>query len=127
MTDTTTVSPGGAPRAIDALNAPGATPLSNGFSDLGQADFLRLLTVQLQQQDPFEPMDNQDMLAQMAQFSALAGSDTTNDQLAEISQKLDALIEVQMAAQQAGIAAAQALSTAVSPAATESPDPVSTI
>ncbi|NVE93302.1 flagellar hook assembly protein FlgD [Altererythrobacter lutimaris] len=127
MTDTTTVSNANASRSIDALNAPGATPLRNGFSDLGQADFLRLLTVQLQQQDPFEPMDNKDMLAQMAEFSALAGSDTTNDKLSEISKKLDALIQVQMAAQQASMAAANAITQINSGVAAESSDPVTTI
>ncbi|XUU60750.1 flagellar hook assembly protein FlgD [Erythrobacter sp. HA6-11] len=127
MTDPNTISSGNAPRTIDGLNAPGATPLSNGFSDLGQADFLRLLTVQLQQQDPFEPMDNKDMLAQMAEFSALAGSDTTNDRLAEISEKLDALIQVQMAARQASMAAANAITQINSGVATESADPVTTI
>lgn len=33
--------------------------------------FLRLLTTQLQYQDPLKPMDNQEFMAQMAQFSAL--------------------------------------------------------
>ena len=59
--------------AIEALNAPGAKPRANAFAELGQGDFLKLLTVQMQQQDPFEPVDNKEMLAQMAQFSALAG------------------------------------------------------
>ena len=42
-----------------------------GMDALGQGDFLRLLTVQMQQQDPFDPVDNKEMLAQMAQFSSL--------------------------------------------------------
>lgn len=33
--------------------------------------FMQLLVTQLQYQDPLNPMDNQEMLAQMAQFSAL--------------------------------------------------------
>lgn len=74
---------------VDAQDADTAT--------LGHGDFLRLMVAQLQQQDPFEPVDNKDMLAQMAQFSALAGSSETNDTLAQISDKLDALIAVQKA------------------------------
>ena len=62
---------------------------------LGRGDFLRLLTVQLRQQDPLAPVDNKDMLAQLAQFSALAGSTTANARLGEISDKLDALIAAQ--------------------------------
>lgn len=62
-----------------------------GFDTLGQADFLRLLTVQIQQQDPFDPVDNKEMLAQMAQFSSLAGINDVNSTLQQISAKLDAL------------------------------------
>ena len=69
-----------------------------GFGALGHGDFLKLMITQLQQQDPFEPVDNKDMLAQMAQFSALAGSSDTNETLVQISDKLDALIEAQKAA-----------------------------
>ncbi len=42
-------------------------------NELGQEDFLELLTVQLQNQDPFEPMDNGDFIAQMASFSTASG------------------------------------------------------
>ncbi len=71
---------------------------ANSASELDQGDFLRLLMTQLQQQDPFEPVDNKEMLAQMAQFSALAGSAETNEALANIAGKLDALIDAQKAA-----------------------------
>ena len=38
---------------------------------LGKQDFLKLLMAQLQNQDPMKPMDDTQMIAQMAQFSAL--------------------------------------------------------
>ncbi|PTY08793.1 hypothetical protein DB347_04275 [Opitutaceae bacterium EW11] len=38
---------------------------------LGQSDFLKLLTVQLANQDPQKPMDDNSFIAQMAQFSSL--------------------------------------------------------
>lgn len=63
-----------------------------GMDALGQGDFLRLLTVQMQQQDPFDPVDNKEMLAQMAQFSSLAGVAETNGALTQIAAKLDRLI-----------------------------------
>lgn len=72
--------------------------IKNGFAALGHGDFLRLMIEQLKQQDPFEPVDNKDMLAQMAQFSSLAGTTEGNATLQAISDKLDALILAQNAA-----------------------------
>lgn len=57
---------------------------------LDQNDFLRLMTAQLQQQDPFNPVNNQEMVAQMAQFSSLAGVNETNVMLGKISDQLGA-------------------------------------
>ena len=41
---------------------------------LGQNDFLKLLAVQFQVQDPLKPMEDTAFIAQMAQFSALEQS-----------------------------------------------------
>lgn len=62
----------------------------NSGAQLGQSDFLRLMTAQLTQQDPFNPIDNQAMVAQMAQFSSLAGISETNVTLQQISEQLKA-------------------------------------
>ena len=63
-------------------------------NQMGQQDFLRLMTAQLSQQDPFNPVDNQQMVAQMAQFSSLAGINDTNTVLAEISKQIAAQTEL---------------------------------
>lgn len=78
--------------------AASATPAKSGFSALGQGDFLRLMTEQLKQQDPFAPVDNKEMLAQMAQFSSLAGLAEMGETLKTIATKLDAMIAAQSAA-----------------------------
>ena len=46
--------------------------------DLDSDAFLRLLVLQMQNQDPTEPMDNNEMIAQLAQFSALEASTNLN-------------------------------------------------
>jgi len=43
----------------------------NVDNELGKDAFLQLLITQLQHQDPLEPMDDQDFIAQIAQFSSL--------------------------------------------------------
>jgi flagellar basal-body rod modification protein FlgD len=57
---------------------------------LGQADFLKLMTAQMKNQDPFEPVDNTQMVAQMAQFSQLGGITEMSTTLKAISEKLGA-------------------------------------
>lgn len=69
-----------------------------GLGALTQADFLRLLTTQLANQDPLEPVSNEDMLAQMAQFSSLEAETRTTQTLEGIALKLDAMLEAQQAA-----------------------------
>ena len=41
--------------------------------ELGQAEFMRLLVAQLNNQDPTKPMDNFEFLSQIAQFSTVSG------------------------------------------------------
>ena len=55
---------------------------------LGQEDFLKLMTTQLQNQDPFAPMENADFIAQMAQFSTVTGITDIGQSLKGISNQL---------------------------------------
>lgn len=48
---------------------------------LGQEDFLKLLAVQFQSQDPMKPMEDSAFIAQMAQFSALEQSKSMNTEM----------------------------------------------
>jgi flagellar basal-body rod modification protein FlgD len=65
-------------------------------AQLGQEDFMRILLAQLQFQDPLKPVDNQEFVAQLAQFSALE----INRQQGE---KIDQLLSMQSVAQSVGI------------------------
>ncbi|MBF0187630.1 MAG: hypothetical protein HQL50_06855 [Magnetococcales bacterium] len=60
-----------------------------------QADFFKMLTAQLENQDPLEPMKDQDFTAQMAQFSALSEQQKGNELLEKLiaSQGVGALNE----------------------------------
>ena len=64
---------------------------SRGQATLGQGDFLKLMTTQLSLQDPFDPVDNKEMIAQMAQFSSLSGINEMSATLKTIASRLDAL------------------------------------
>jgi flagellar basal-body rod modification protein FlgD len=68
--------------------SPAPSPSSSGTQTLGQDDFLKLMTAQMQNQDPFNPVDNTQMVAQMAQFSQLSGIDSMNTTLSAIAAKL---------------------------------------
>lgn len=65
-------------------------------TSLGQEEFLRILLAQLQFQDPLKPLDNQEFLAQLAQFSSLAQTSQLND-------RVDTLLTIQAADQSIGL------------------------
>jgi flagellar basal-body rod modification protein FlgD len=76
--------------AIDATAATGAT------SNIGIQDFLKILTSQLNNQDPLKPLDNQEFIAQIAQF-------TTLEQSRQLNLKIDQLLTSQSANQSVGL------------------------
>ncbi|UII57414.1 flagellar hook assembly protein FlgD [Cytobacillus spongiae] len=55
---------------------------------LGKDDFLKILMTQLQNQDPLNPMEDKDFIAQMATFSSL-------EQMTNMAQSIEKFIEVQ--------------------------------
>ena len=65
-------------------------------SALGLQDFMNILLTQLTYQDPLKPLDNQEFMAQMAQFTTLEQSQRLND-------KLQQLVENQAALQSVGL------------------------
>ncbi|MCC4798963.1 flagellar hook assembly protein FlgD [Enterovibrio norvegicus] len=56
-----------------------------GQTDLNQEDFLSLLTKQLANQDPFKPVDNEQMIAQMASFATVDGIGKMNEQFGSLN------------------------------------------
>jgi flagellar basal-body rod modification protein FlgD len=59
---------------------------------LNQEDFIKLFLTQLNFQDPMEPVDNREFLAQIAQFSSL-------EQARQTSEKIDDLVTLNSTSQ----------------------------
>ena len=67
----------------------GATSMLAGAGGkMGKDEFLKMLVAQMKHQDPLNPMDGQQMAAQLAQFSSVEQLVSMNDQLDAIRQLL---------------------------------------
>lgn len=80
--------------SIGAVGAANNTALKN--AGLGQEDFLKILLTQLTFQDPLKPMDNQEFIAQMAQFTNLELTRQQGD-------RTDTLLTIEAATQAIGL------------------------
>ncbi|BCA62964.1 flagellar hook capping protein [Sphingomonas sp. HMP9] len=73
---------------ITRSSSAAAATTTKSSSALGQSDFLKLMTAQMQNQDPFNPVDNTQMVAQMAQISTTSGISEMNTTMKAIADKL---------------------------------------
>ena len=78
--------------AIDSIEtyrnlglATSADKVNDKKQELGQEEFLKLMTAQMTHQDPNKPMENGDFLAQMAQFSSVEGIGELNTSFKEFA------------------------------------------
>ena len=58
--------------------------MSGITSQVATVDYLQLLTVQLQNQDPIDPADQEGLIRDLAQFSTLEGIEDLNTSFAEM-------------------------------------------
>ena len=70
--------------ATSATQTAGAAT-SGASKTLGENDFLKLLTAQMQAQDPLNPMDSANFASQLAQFSSVEQLTNINSQLTNMT------------------------------------------
>ena len=80
--------------SIGGLTASRTPPAQ--VNNLGLEDFLKVLLTQLTYQDPLKPLDNQEFIAQLAQFTSLEQNRQVNDRLQQ-------LLTIQSATQSVGL------------------------
>jgi flagellar basal-body rod modification protein FlgD len=68
--------------AIDTTSA--ITRAASSAANLSMQDFLKVLLTQLTYQDPLKPLDNQQFMAQIAQFTSLEQTQQLNDRIAQL-------------------------------------------
>ncbi|WP_418358458.1 MULTISPECIES: flagellar hook assembly protein FlgD [Shewanella] len=71
---------------LDSIRLPEESTIPEANDQLlKQEDFFALLSQQLSMQDPFEPVDNDQMIAQMASFSTVDGISNLNDEILNLN------------------------------------------
>ena len=83
-----TVDPAQASAAVATSDNPAVKPASDRANSLGSDAFLKLLVVQLRNQDPTEPQSNTEFIAELAQFSSLEQLTSINKAISSISEFL---------------------------------------
>ena len=67
-----------------ATTQPSSSSGSGGFNGLTQADFIKLLTAQLQNQNPTSPTNPQDLANEFAELSTVSGINALNQKVTSI-------------------------------------------
>src|SRR5258706_7764770 len=70
---------------IDSTTPATTAPTTGGALTGSKDEFLKLFMAQLQHQDPLDPKNGADMVAQLAQFSSVEQAQQTNAQLAALT------------------------------------------
>ena len=84
--------------AVTAAAAPKTTPAKTGLISSDFDTFLKLLTAQMKNQDPLNPIDSTDYATQLATFSGVEQQIRSNDLLASLGSQMAVLGMSQLAA-----------------------------
>jgi flagellar basal-body rod modification protein FlgD len=73
-------------REVDAYNkALNAGKITTAGGDMGKDEFLKILITQLSHQDPTQPMQDKEFIAQMAQFSSLEQMTNVSAEISKVA------------------------------------------
>lgn len=76
-------------RLDEIMKAQAAAKQAAGKKDLGKDQFINILMTQLQNQDPMNPLEDKDFIAQMAQFSSLEQMTNMNTTLTKLATTIE--------------------------------------
>lgn len=79
--------------ALDSISNDALNKQKLENQSLGQDAFLELMMTQLAHQDPLSPMDNQEMIAQMAQFSSVEQMGLMNEGMTKNVEQNDMILD----------------------------------
>ncbi|MBO1272384.1 flagellar hook assembly protein FlgD [Shewanella fodinae] len=71
--------------SVNSSTTDTSTTKTSNNQSLSQEDFFALLSTQLSMQDPSNPVDNDQMIAQMASFSTVDGIGKLNDEISNLN------------------------------------------
>src|SRR4030067_2940508 len=74
-----------------------ATGKAKGNDEMDKDAFLKLLVTPLPNQDPLEPTDNTEFVAQLAQFSSLEGINNLNKSMEDITKSITGMQDISAA------------------------------
>ena len=81
---------------ISDYSSQSTTALKSSITQLGTESFFKILSAQLQYQDPLKSADNTEYIAQMAQFSSLEQLQNLNNSFQQMMLRQDLIIAGQM-------------------------------
>ncbi|TCS37727.1 flagellar basal-body rod modification protein FlgD [Paucimonas lemoignei] len=82
--------------AVTSIGGVSAEAVPSTTNSLGQEEFMKILLTQLTYQDPLKPLDNQEFIAQLAQFTSL-------EQTRQMNAGIDTLLTMQSSNQAVGL------------------------
>ncbi len=83
---------------LSSLSIEAKQPKTTQKKEMGQEVFLELMITQMKNQNPLDPQDSSEFVAQLAQFSSVEGLDKLNDNVSKVASSLQSSQALQASA-----------------------------